>query len=282
MRSHQSHRRSAVAAALLGLLLQGCAEDPGDSSTAQSAPGPAIQSPRIGIVAASEGVLYSGPSTLAGDAPPPDFDRALPFTDTFVRARVLSIGRAHLNTDSGDLVNAQQPVGFFPFTPVTFEIEEIVVQRPRSAVKTEVIVGEQLAIDLPGGSVTAAMTGAMAATMFLVNDKALDPDNPEKETPVAATDQVEITIAFDAGLSLAVDDEVVLGLRKAAVEWVTGDGRSIGRPLLSIADGASSVVVLNGDSVVAAAQTAPRGMPTTTRELRERVSSLKTSNDPAK
>lgn len=281
MRSHLFHRRSAVAAALLGLLFQGCA-DQGDSSTAKNAPGPAIQSPRLGIVAASEGVLYSGPSTLAGDAPPPDFDRALPFTDTFVRARVLSIGRAYLNADSGDLVNARQPVGFFPFTPVTFEIEEIVVQRPRSALKTDITAGGQLAIDLPGGSVTAAMTGAMAATMFLVNDKALDPENPEKETPVTATDLVEITIAYDAGLSLAIGDEVVLGVRKASVEWVSDDGRSIGRPLLSIADGASSVVVLNGDSVVAAAQTAPRGMPTTTRELRERVSSLKTSSEPAK
>ena len=282
MRSHRLHRRSAVAAALLGFLFQGCGEDPGKPSTAQSAPGPSIQSPRIGIVAASEGVLYSGPSTLAGDAPPPDFDRALPFTDTFVRARVLSIGRAHLNTDSGDLVNAPQPVGFFPFTPVTFEIEEIVVQRPRSAVKTDVTVGETMAINLPGGSVTAAMTGAMAATMFLVNDKALDAQNPEKEAPVAATDLVEITIAFDAGVSLAVDDEVVLGLRKTAVEWVTGEGRSTGRELLSIADGASSVVVLKGDSVFAAAHTAPRGIPTTTRELRERVSSLATSGDPAK
>jgi hypothetical protein len=289
MALHQCYRRSIVAVAILGVALVGCSGNPPDSSSApdDSASVPDVSEqplfpPEIGIVTATEGSLYSGPSTLASDAPPPDFDEALPFTDTFVRARVLSIGRAHLNTGSGEFVTAQQPVGFFPFTPVTFEIEELVVQRPRSVVKKDVKVGQRLAIDLPGGSVTVAMTGDIAATMFLANDKALDPTNPEKETPVAPTDVVNITIAYNSGLSLAVDDEVVLGLRKGGVEWVTNDGNSVGRPLLSIANGASSVVVLDGDAVVAASRIAPGHIPKTARELRDRVASLKTSTEPAK
>ena len=255
------HRTSSLVACVLTTML---AASCGGSSTPKSGL-------RIGITEASEGSLYSGPATISGDAPDPDFDRGSRDTEAFVLGRVVAIGRAHLNTTTGDLVLADSPRGFMPFTTMSVRIDRTLFERPGSRLAATLTVGSVIDVEVAGGKVVIVMDGRTAATMFLINSKGDGAAHGEPTATVKPDDRVDITIAFDSGLNVAVGDEVVAGLTLANVEWLRPGGHSEVRQVQSLADRGASLF-RSREGVLETASTSPvKGAPRTLDELVQRA-----------